>query len=59
MRNDNSVVAALKNDSMLTMNTNEEASILIEQFQKAFTTESSVNPIPVKTPSSHAEMNKI
>jgi hypothetical protein len=39
------------------MNTKETAKN--EQFQKAFTTELSVNPIPVKTPSSYAEMNKI
>ena len=57
MRNEISDITAHKRDGMLTMNTKETAKN--EQFQKAFTTELSANPIPVKTPSSYAEMNKI
>ena len=57
MRNEISDITAHKRDGMLTMNTKETAKN--KQFQKAFTTESSANPIPVKTPSSYAEMNKI
>ncbi len=59
MRNDNSGVAALKKDGVLTINTKAKANILNEQFKKAFTTESSAEPIPVKEPSTHPDMNNI
>ena len=59
MRNDNSGEAALKKDGLLVTNTKDKANILNQQFQKAFSTESSADPIPVKNLSSHPQMNEI
>ena len=59
MKNDNNGIPTLRKDGILTNNTIDKANILNEQFEQAFTTESTDIPIPDKGPSPHTTMPDI
>ena len=59
MNNDNTGIAALRTDDILTDNTKDKADILNEQFKKAFSIETSSEQIPDKGKSSYPLMNNI
>jgi hypothetical protein len=59
MKNDNTGIAALRKEGMLTDNTKDKADILNEQFKNIFSIETSSEQIPDKGKSSHPLMNNI
>jgi hypothetical protein len=59
MKNDNTGIAALRKEGMLTDNTKDKADILNEQFKNIFSIETSSEQIPDKGKSSHLLMNNI
>jgi hypothetical protein len=59
MKTDNTGIAALRKDGILTDNTKDKADILNEQFKKAFSIETSSEQIPDKGKSSCPLMNNI
>ena len=59
MKNDNIGIAALRKDGILTENTQEKANILNDQFQKAFSKETSSEPIQDKGKSDYPYMKTI
>jgi len=59
MKNDNTGIATLRKDGRLTDNTTEKANILNSQFQKAFSEETTSEPIPVKGKSNYPKMKNI
>jgi len=59
MKNDNTGIAALRKDGILTDNIKDKADILNEQFKKAFSIETSSEQIPDKGKSSYPLMNNI
>ena len=59
MKNDNTGIAALRKEGILTDNTKDKADILNEQFKNIFSIETSSEQIPDKGKSSHPLMNNI
>ena len=59
MKTDNTGIAALRKDGILTDNTKDKADIRNEQFKKAFLIETSSEQIPDKGKSSYPLMNNI
>jgi hypothetical protein len=58
-KSDNTGIAALRKDGELTDNTTEKANIINSQFQKAFSGETTSEPIPVKGKSNYLKMKNI
>ena len=59
MKNDNTGIAALRKEGILTDNTKDKADILNKQFKNIFSIETSSEQIPDKGKSSHPLMNNI
>ena len=59
MKNDNAGIAAHRKDGKLTDNTSNKSNILNSQIQKAFSEETSSEPIPDKGKSNYQKMKNI
>ena len=58
-KSNNTGIVALRKDGKLTDNITEKANIINSQFQKAFSEETTSEPIPVKGKSNYLKMRNI